>query len=563
MSDWNKETPEEEKKVTPPVDDTPSVTATPQYDKPAYTAGEWRSDAQPETAAPAQEQPAQAEPVQTEPAQEQPAAQETAAQHQTAQAEPVQKPAQEQPAAQETAAQHQTAQPEEAPKTDWRANPYAGMPHQTAHPQPPQTQWYHAQNGGGATPPPYTGNFVTPPQPPKKRKHTGAIIALSVVGALAVLVLTITVAFSLGRTISSDISNIGSSVSDKKNDNSSTGDNVINNNAPTLNITDWSDNDGGLTATEVIKKNLDSTVVITIYQMKNGNNSAFAFGTASLTQVGSGSGIVMTKDGYIITNWHVVTDTETGKQYDEIDVTLHNGKVYKNAKVIGADQSTDLAVIKVEATDLTPAEFGDSSKMVLGARVIALGNAGGLQWSATQGIISGLARDVYEDTGYSIKCMQTDAAINPGNSGGPLINNQGQVIGINSAKIADTDVEGLGFSIPINEAKTIIDDLTKYGYVKGRVQLGITGYSVNSNGYHGFVIQSINSDSVLKNTNAAVGDLITAIDGTDISGYGDLRSALAKHSVGDEVQLSILRLDNRSGEKTTFTVTCKLAESKN
>ena len=538
-NDWNKETPEEEKKVTPPVDDTPSVTATPQYDKPAYTAGEWRSDAQSETAAPVQEQPAQAEPVQTEPVQEQPAG------------------------------QHETAQPEtgapqagEAPKTDWRANPYAGMPHQTAHPQPPQTQWYHAQNGGGATPPPYTGNFVTPPQPPKKRKHTGAIIALSVVGVLAVLVLTITVAFSLGRTISSNVSDIGSTVTDKK-DNDSTGDNVINDNAPTLNITDWSDNDGGLTATEVINKNLDSTVVITIYQMKNGNNSAYAFGTASLTQVGSGSGIVMTKDGYIITNWHVVTDTDTGKQYDEVDVTLHNGKVYKNAKVIGADQSTDLAVIKVEATDLSPAEFGDSSKMVLGTRVIALGNAGGLQWSATQGIISGRARDVYEDTGYSIKCLQTDAAINPGNSGGPLINNQGQVIGINSAKIASTDVEGLGFSIPINEAKTIIDDLTKYGYVKGRVQLGITGYSVNSNGYHGFVIQSINSDSVLKNTNAAVGDLITAIDGTDISGYGDLRAALAKHSVGDEVQLSILRLDNRSGEKTTFTVTCKLAESKN
>ena len=538
-NDWNKETPEEEKKVTPPVDDTPSVTATPQYDKPAYTAGEWRSDAQSETAAPVQEQPAQAEPVQTEPVQEQPAAHETAAQPETG-----------------------APQAGEAPKTDWRANPYAGMPHQTAHPQPPQTQWYHAQNGGGATPPPYTGNFITPPQPPKKRKHTGAIIALSVVGVLAVLVLTITVAFSLGRTISSDVSDIGSTVTDKK-DNDSTGDNVINDNAPTLNITDWSDNDGGLTATEVINKNLDSTVVITIYQMKNGNNSAYAFGTASLTQVGSGSGIVMTKDGYIITNWHVVTDTDTGKQYDEVDVTLHNGKVYKNAKVIGADQSTDLAVIKVEATDLTPAEFGDSSKMVLGTRVIALGNAGGLQWSATQGIISGLARDVYEDTGYSIKCLQTDAAINPGNSGGPLINNQGQVIGINSAKIASTDVEGLGFSIPINEAKTIIDDLTKYGYVKGRVQLGITGYSVNSNGYHGFVIQSINSDSVLKNTNAAVGDLITAIDGTDITGYGDLRAALAKHSVGDEVQLSILRLDNRSGEKTTFTVTCKLAESKN
>ena len=330
----------------------------------------------------------------------------------------------------------------------------------------------------------------------------------------------------------------------------------------TVNISGY---DLDIVPSQVAAKVIPSVVCIQNYQQSQ-SQLPFAqtlSGEEQLTLAAEGSGIVYTEDGYIITNWHVVTDTDTGKQYDEVDVTLHNGKVYKNAKVIGADQSTDLAVIKVEATDLTPAEFGDSSKMVLGARVIALGNAGGLQWSATQGIISGLARDVYEDTGYSIKCMQTDAAINPGNSGGPLINNQGQVIGINSAKSADTDVEGLGFSIPINEAKTIIDDLTKYGYVKGRVQLGITGYSVNSNGYHGFVIQSINNDSVLKNTNAAVGDLITAIDGTDISGYGDLRSALAKHSVGDEVQLSILRLDNRSGEKTTFTVTCKLAESKN
>ena len=519
-NDWNKETPEEEKKVTPPADDTPPVTASPQYERPAYSAGEWRSDAAAQDAKPQEPTPQQQEPT---------------------------------PQQQPTGA---------APQTDRQQDSFAGAPHQTAHPQPPQTQWYRSGTTGGATPPPYTGSFTAPPQPPKKRKHTGAIVVLAVVGALAVLALTITVAFSLGRAISSDMTNSGSSVSDKK-DGSSTGNDVINDNAPTLNITDWADNDGGLTATQVIEKNLDSTVVITIYQIKNGNNSMYAFGTATPTKVGSGSGIVMTKDGYIITNWHVVTNTDTGKQYDEIDVTLHNGTVYKNAKVIGADQSTDLAVIKVEATDLTPAEFGDSSKMTLGARVIALGNAGGLQWSATQGIISGLARDVYEDTGYSIKCLQTDAAINPGNSGGPLINNQGQVIGINSAKIASTDVEGLGFSIPINEAKTVIDDLTKYGYVKGRVQLGITGYSVNSNGYHGFVIQSINEDSVLKSTRAAVGDLITAVDGTDISGYSDLRAALAKHAVGDEVQLSLLRLDNRTGEKTTFTVTCKLAESKN
>ena len=164
-NDWNKETPEE-KKVTPPAEDTPPVTASPQYERPAYSAGEWRSDA---------------------------AAQEA-------------KPQEPTPPQQPTGA---------APQTDRQQEPFAGMPHQTAHPQPPQTQWYRSGTTGGATPPPYTGSFTTPPQPPKKRKHTGAIVALAVVGALAVLALTITVAFSLGRAISSDMTNSGSSVSDK------------------------------------------------------------------------------------------------------------------------------------------------------------------------------------------------------------------------------------------------------------------------------------------------------------------------------------------------------------
>lgn len=142
--------------------------------------------------------------------------------------------------------------------------------------------------------------------------------------------------------------------------------------------------------------------------------------------------------------------------------------------------------------------------------MIALGNAAGLSWSATQGIVSALARDVYDDTGYAIKCLQIDAAINFGNSGGPLLNNQGLVVGINSAKIVKTGYENLAFSIPINEAKTIIDSLMKYGYVQGRVALGITGQTVSSGNYNGFMIASIAEGSSLQNTEAQVGDLIVA-----------------------------------------------------
>lgn len=456
----------------------------------------------------------------------------------------------------------------QSPATDWRENPYAQTP--------PASSW----NATGNVPPenqspqspygytPYGNVPPAPPQPPKKKRNNGAVIALAIIGAVAITAL-------LGLLIPAAMSSLGytdfgSGIVDEDDDTDENGqedgeeqEETINNNAPSLSITDWKDDDGGLSATAIINANQDCTVVINVYQMQmSGGAYQFGFGTESLEQVGEASGIVMSKDGYIITNWHVVIDEDTGKPFDEIEVVTYDGTKYEKAKVIGSDQSTDLAVIKVEATDLKVPQFGDSSKLVMGARVLTLGNAGGLQWSASQGIISGLARDVYEDTGYSIKCLQTDAAINPGNSGGPLLNSQGQVVGINSAKIAAEGYEGLGFSIPINEAKAIIDDLVKYGYVRGRVELGITGYSVASNGYYGFVIKTIEKGSMLENTKARVGDLITAVDGVKIDGYGALRAQLAKHEAGEEVTLSLLRLNSRTGEKTTFEVTCKLQESK-
>ena len=257
----------------------------------------------------------------------------------------------------------------------------------------------------------------------------------------------------------------------------------------------------------------DGTPIEGLYAVGN-CAGGFYGGTTSEQQAGGATGIIMTSDGYIITNWHCVINEKTNRQFARIQVTTYDGTKYDQATVIGADKDTDLAVIKINAANLKAAEFGDSSQLSMGDRVVALGNAGGLEWSASQGIVSGTARDVYDDTGYSIKCLQTDAAINPGNSGGPLLNNQGQVIGVNSAKIVAEGYEGLGFSIPIKEAKVIIDDLLKYGYVKGRVMLGIMGNEVATPGYEGFMINSINEGSVLQGTKAQAGDIITHVNKT-------------------------------------------------
>ncbi len=452
---------------------------------------------------------------------------------------------------------------------DTPPTPEPTMPAQEMPPEPtpvPEKPAYEAgwYRGGSqqsdtawtqAPQPPQQPYYTAPPSPPVDRpKRQGvAVIVLAVVGVVAVLAMLVALVFAILGTNDVMIST----------DDDVSQEEIIDDDAPALNISDWADDDGGLSASQIIEENMDSTVVINVYSMQMPSALyQYGFGSETLTKAGEATGIVMTKDGYIITNWHVVIDEDTGKAFDRIDVTTSEDKTYEDAKVIGADESTDLAIIKVDATDMEVAEFGDSSKLVMGARVLTLGNAGGLQWSASQGIISGLARDVYEDTGYSIKCLQTDAAINSGNSGCPLLNNSGQVVGINSAKIAAEGYEGLGFSIPINEAKKVIDDLIKYGYVRGRVELGITGYSISSNGYYGFVIRSIETGSVLSDTRARIGDLITAVDGVKINGYSELRAEMAKHNAGDTVTLSLLRLDSKTGVETKFDVTCTLKESK-
>ncbi len=390
----------------------------------------------------------------------------------------------------------------------------------------------------------------TPPSPPQKPKRNGAKIALVVVGILcAVVIVALSAAVVLlyqngGRLFP------GSFTPEPDSDTQ----------APTLQITELDEDTEGLSTTEIVDRNINSAVLLTMYE--NAVSGGFPFGqtTDQLVTAGFASGIVMSADGYIITNWHCVVNETTDTEFPRIDVKTYDGTVYENATIIGHDSSTDLAVIKVDATDLQPAEFGDSTQLKMGNKVVALGNSGGLGWSTTQGIVSGLARDVYEDTGYAIKCLQIDAAINPGNSGGPLFNAAGQVIAVNSAKIVASGYEGIGFAIPINEAKVIIDNILANGYVTGRVALGITGQTYTDSYYEGFLIYTIEDYSPLKNTEAQRGDLIVKIDDTEVSDYADLRSALAKHNVGDSVTLTLLRSSNRKVEE--FTVTVQLTEER-
>ncbi len=311
--------------------------------------------------------------------------------------------------------------------------------------------------------------------------------------------------------------------------------------------------DGRLSATEVYKMASPSVVGIVQYQY-----------SYSLEAAGSGSGIILSDDGYIVTNAHVIEGAETVK------VVLYNEEEYE-AKVIGADTQTDIAVIKIEASNLVEAEFGDSSQAEIGETVYALGNPGGLalQSSFTDGMISGLNRVITtDDSIYSMTVLQTSAAINPGNSGGALINEYGQVIGITSSKIISTDYEGIGFAIPTETAKPIIEEIIKNGYVSGRAKLGITGTTIDSvtakyyDVPEGVQIITIEEDGCLYGTEAKVGDIIIGFNGKDITQMEELQSLLAECSPGDEVEITLYRYSATRMNDMTFTITVKLAENR-
>ena len=335
---------------------------------------------------------------------------------------------------------------------------------------------------------------------------------------------------------------------DEQNQSSSTL--VLNDKPSTSNSSASVDlSEGELTITERAEKVLPSTVGIVSYIQ----NQQSIFGG----EQSQGSGIIISADGYIVTNEHVISGATS------IKVVLQDDSEY-NATLVGSDERTDLAVLKIDATGLTPAEFGNSDQMQIGEQVIAIGNPGGLELAGTVtvGYVSAVNRSITTTNGNTVNCIQTDAAINPGNSGGALVNTYGQVIGINSQKIAATDYEGIGFAISINEAQPIINDLIQYGYVRGRVVMGITMQMIDQTyaaiyGYQpGIGVVSVEAGSPAEEAGLVAGDIITAIDGQSITTQEELNSLLEQYSPGDTITLTVYRQSVRGdGQELSMELT--------
>lgn len=284
------------------------------------------------------------------------------------------------------------------------------------------------------------------------------------------------------------------------------------------------------------------------------------FGTPSASG-GEGSGIIISKDGFIMTNYHVVSyaDPKSGlSKNTKLEVFLPDGREAE-AAFVGGDSKTDLAVIKIGLKDLPVAELGDSSEVEVGELAVAIGNPLGMEFagSVTVGVISALNRTVTIEN-KTLNLIQTDAAINSGNSGGALLNKKGQVIGINSAKISASGVEGLGFAIPINDAKPVVEQLIKYGYVRGRPFIGISGREISASlsSYYkipqGIFITDVTVGSGAEKAGIQIRDVIVEMDGIRIKTMDDLESVKKRHKPGDVVSVTVVRDNAELKLRLTF-----------
>lgn len=288
-------------------------------------------------------------------------------------------------------------------------------------------------------------------------------------------------------------------------------------------------------------------------------NSIFMMqqGTASA----EGSGIIISEDGYILTNNHVINSTSSSSYYEigsanKVTVYLYNDTTEYSATVVGTDAETDLAVIKIDKTGLPAAELGDSDTIQVGEFSMAIGNPLGMQSSVTGGLISALNREVTDSDGKTYKLIQTDAAINSGNSGGALVNSQGQVIGINTLKVSATGVEGMGFAIPINSAKPIFEQLIQYNKVK-RPYIGISGRDLDkitasrNNLVEGIYVVSVEEYSAAEKAGIKAGDVIIKADGKEIKTMNELNEIKNTHNIGDSMTVTI----NRNGHEKDIMIT--------
>ena len=278
------------------------------------------------------------------------------------------------------------------------------------------------------------------------------------------------------------------------------------------------------------------------------------------TATAEGSGIIISEDGYILTNNHVINSSSSSSYYEigeasKVTVTLYNDETEYSATVVGTDEETDLAVIKIDKTGLTAAEIGDSDSVQVGEFSMAIGNPLGMQSSVTSGIISATNREVTDSDGKTFKLIQTDAAINSGNSGGALVNSQGQVIGVNTLKVSATGVEGMGFAIPINSAKPIYEQLIQYNKVK-RPYIGISGRDLDettakrNNLVVGVYVASVDEYSAAEKAGIRAGDVIVKADGQEIKSMTELNNIKNTHDIGDTMTVTV----NRNGQEKDITL---------
>ena len=429
--------------------------------------------------------------------------------------------------------------------------------------EPPKKEKKHRQKKAKAVKLDENGN----PIPQKKNKTTMIIcIVIAICAAIAVVGLVAS-ATSKSGSDSKETTTAGSSAQVKTEEQES---------VPTK------DNSGNYTVAGVAQNNMDSCVGITVYSQASSYSSFYGYGSdgnsssdGNHTKSSEGSGVLMLEDGgktYIMTCAHVISGGSS------FTVTLNDGTEY-DASMVAYDSQTDIGVLSINATGLKIATFANSDSVAVGEQVVAIGCPGGIEFmnSVTSGYVSAIDRPVSSKIGYDNKCIQTDAAINPGNSGGALFNMQGQVIGINSSKIASTEYEGMGFAVPSNTAVSTANSLIKSGYVEGRAKLGITYNNISSysnasailsalseKGYKDangtMVIGEVSSDSDLANKDIKQYDMIVAVNGNTMTDTDVMTSVLSDSKPGDTIKLTIARIENN--QIKTFDVECKLVESK-
>ena len=459
--------------------------------------------------------------------------------------------------------------PYQAPNPYQNQAPY-GYPGQAARnqgqPGYQESRWYPQQPAQPAR----TGSVPPPSQPPqkeagelpdakppeKKRMNKKTKAFLWVIGAVLVLLGAAMVLYSVGLTSGW----FGGETAEPPQASSSTP--APEDDQKLLEIEEIPQ-DGMMTPNQVYEKVKHSVVAVVTY----GQGSDLTD-----SPISSGSGIVFSEDGYIVTNSHVIGDSNqypvkvvfTGQDETEEDQEYP-------AQIVGYDKRTDIAVLKIDAAGLTPAEFADSDQLKVGDTVLSLGNPGvageNFTNTLTKGMVSAVNRTVTMSS-INMQYIQTDAAINPGSSGGALLNLYGQVVGINAAKITTTEIEGICFAIPTNIAKDVINDIVKNGYVSDRVRLGVTIRGLSSyeaemyNVPQGLVIVGFSSDSEIPSKGAEIGDIITAINGVNTTSSNTLYNELEKFKAGEKVKLTIYRQASGSQRARTFEIEVTLLEDR-